>query len=453
MSRPRLALLAPVACLFAAFAWPQTVDDYHISADHPRLFLQARRLRLLRLERERRSMRWQQFEMLMAGKARMPEPGFASALYSQVSGDKTYCEEAVNWALGGNSDLRQLALVFDWCQMALPEERSRALAVEIERAMKAASGRSDVPGVRDRVLAAVALAGHRPSVPEGQLRQVVEKWWRGEIVPGLENRRDLLRRDDLLALFEILHAVQDNLKVDLRDPVRGFFRGLPSYLLLACYPSPYAAAENEYYIPAVKGGGEPDLKRAAFERAGELSMVAYDSNTEENQYLQGWLMHDQFLMRGSLGVPYEFLWANPYQPGLSYFYLPLAFHDSRLGRLFLRSNWDEDATWLGYLEGELQVYQQGELRIVTRQPASRPIRVGDAAVFLVSGSSIVQVDDPSVSVAFLIGLQPGADYEVEISGEKKRNAAPDPGGILALALPERAGVAIRFRRSSRPAAQ
>ena len=90
----------------------------------------------------------------------------------------------------------------------------------------------------------------------------------------------------------------------------------------------------------MKGGGEPDLKRAALTRAAELSLVAYDSNTLEYQYLQGWLMHDRFLMRSPFGIPYEFLWANPYQPGLSYFHLPLAFHDSRLGRLFLRSSWD-----------------------------------------------------------------------------------------------------------------
>ena len=33
-------------------------------------------MRLLRRERERASLRWQQFETLMAGGAAMPEPGF-----------------------------------------------------------------------------------------------------------------------------------------------------------------------------------------------------------------------------------------------------------------------------------------------------------------------------------------------------------------------------------------
>ena len=38
-------------------------------------------------------------------------------------------------------------------------------------------------------------------------------------------------------------------------------------------------------------------------------------------------MHDHFLMRGPFGSPYEFLWANPYQPGLSYYHVPLVLHD------------------------------------------------------------------------------------------------------------------------------
>jgi len=67
---------------------------------------------------------------------------------------------------------------------------------------------------------------------------------------------------------------------------------------------------------------EPDLRRAALSRAAELSMVAYDSNAAGSQILQGWLMNDNFLLRGTFGAPYEFFWANPYQPGLSYYHAP-----------------------------------------------------------------------------------------------------------------------------------
>ena len=56
-------------------------DSPRADGPHPRLFLNARRLKLLPRERERQSLRWNQFHLLMAGKAPMPEPGFAQALY------------------------------------------------------------------------------------------------------------------------------------------------------------------------------------------------------------------------------------------------------------------------------------------------------------------------------------------------------------------------------------
>ena len=62
----------------------QTTDDpVAVFTEHPRLFLRPQRLRLLKRERERASVRWQQFETLVVGGAPMPEPGFAWALYSR----------------------------------------------------------------------------------------------------------------------------------------------------------------------------------------------------------------------------------------------------------------------------------------------------------------------------------------------------------------------------------
>src|SRR5690349_19733677 len=58
-----------------------------VSTDHPRLFLRPQRLRLLTRERDRASVRWQQFDGFAANEAPMPEPGFAQALYFQISGN------------------------------------------------------------------------------------------------------------------------------------------------------------------------------------------------------------------------------------------------------------------------------------------------------------------------------------------------------------------------------
>ena len=48
-------------------------------------------------------------------------------------------------------------------------------------------------------------------------------------------------------------------------------------------------------------------------RAAELCMVAYDTNAQDSQFLQGFLIR-QFQNARSTGKPHEFLWANPISP-------------------------------------------------------------------------------------------------------------------------------------------
>jgi hypothetical protein len=437
--------LAQVVLLAALAAGSASTQDFRVYTEHPRLFLQPRKLGLLQKERQRQSVRWQQFDSLIQAGGALPEPGFAAALYSRVSGEESYCEQAVNWALTDGADLRQLALVFDWCQPSLTERNSQALATKIERGLQAASKDSTVPAVRDRVLAAVALAGHLPGPSEQHLRLVVEQWWRGRIDSALNTGHDAIPRDQLLALFEILHAVRDNLKLDLRDSAPAYFRDLPASLMFAYYPSPYPAAGNEYYIPAVKGGGQPDVHRAALARAAGLCLVSYDASSEEQLFFQGWLNQDRFMLRSAFGAPYEFLWENPYQPGLSYYHFPLFFHNKSAGALFLRSNWDQDATWLGYLDGELQIFDKDGLKMVTGQPASKPIRLGNAAVYVLSRARSFRVTPPEVDTVFFLGLRPNAPYTVEVQGEKTSAGRTDPGGILAVSVLDQPGAEIRIR--------
>jgi hypothetical protein len=442
MLHRRFARVVLLAVLAAGSA---STQDFRVYTEHPRLFLQPRKLGLLQKEKQRQSVRWQRFESLMKAGGALPEPGFANALYSRVSGEASYCGQAVNWALADGAGLRQIALVFDWCQPALTERTSAALAAKIERGLQAAAKDSSVPAARDRVLAAVALAGHSQGQSEQQLRLIVEQWWRRQIAPDLSSGHDAIPRDQLLALLEILHAVRDNLKLDLRDAAPDYFRDLPASLMLGFYPSPYPAAESEYYIPAVKGGGQPDVQRAALVRAAGLCLISYDANSEEHQFLQGWLTQDRFMLRNAFGAPYEFLWENPYQPGLSYYHFPLFYHNKSVGSLFLRSSWDDDATWLGYLDGELQIFDKDGLKMVTGQPASKPIRLGDAAVYMLSRVRSFRVTPPEVDTVFFLGLRPNAAYTVEVQGEGKSTGRTDPRGILAVRVLEWPGAEIRIR--------
>ena len=93
-------------------------------------------------------------------------------------------------------------------------------------------------------------------------------------------------------------------------------------------------------------------------------------------------MHDNFLLRSTLGAPYEFLWANPYHPGLSYYLAPLVFHDENLGRLFIRSSWDDDAEWFGLVNGQMQLFSEGKVTLMDPQLKQQPIEIGPAMLVI-----------------------------------------------------------------------
>ena len=197
------------------------------------------------------------------------------------------------------------------------------------------------------------------------------------------------------------------------------------------------------------------MTKATLSRAAEMAMVAFDANAPETQLLQGYVMHDRFLMRGALGIPYELMWANPYQPGLSYYHVPLVAHDAVGGELFVRSTWEDDAAWLGFFGGQLQLFANGEVARVDPKAAHEPMDLVEATVFFARDAAKFRVperrapdinsDDKAPGDAlddvFIIGLEPKRRYHVETDGEGMLEAASDLGGIIYLpGLPAKAEV-------------
>ncbi|MSV28517.1 MAG: hypothetical protein EXQ52_07205 [Bryobacterales bacterium] len=446
-----LVAFALAGCVWSAAAQEKPDEEFfQVYTDAPRIFLRPQRLRLLRKERERRSMRWQQFETFILGKVPMPEPAFAQALYYQIAGDKAIGQLAVRWAAGPGTDIRQLSLVYDWCHDLFTAAESKAVAAKLQRAIEKPRRGEGIPAVRDRTLAAVAVSGTLPELASKHLESIVRQWWRAEMAPALKAggaASNPVPRDDVYALHEILHVVRDNLQIDLRDPVPGFFKGLPIFHLLSYYPATFPAPEGEYRIPFSKGGAEPDVLRAAVSRTAELIMVAYDTNAPETQVLQGWLMHDNFLLRSTFGVPYEFLWANPYQPGLSYYHVPLLFHDDLFGRLFIRSSWEENARWLGYFEGEMQLFEDGKATILNPALQSAPLLLTEAVVYTGDHAKKFEVLHQESEDVFIVHLKPNYAYELEMDDEEMREVYTDAGGILALTAPPKVKVGVRLREA------
>jgi len=427
-----------------SFAQADGGEEFGVYTDPPRLLLTKARLRLVQRERERQSMRWQQFDALVGGGAPMPEPGFADGLYYRATGNTAWAKQAVEWALADSSqDLRQLALVYDWCPMT--DGQRDQLGAKIERALAATAPTLEIPRQSARTLAAIAIADRLKDHGESVLRPMVEQWWQNGLAKRLESGEAVIPRDQTYPLYELFHAIRDNLKIDLRESAPGYFKMFPAEHLVSHYPTPYQGAENDYRVPIYVRNGEPNVDDATRSRAAELAMVALDPNAPETQFLQGWLMQDRFLMRSSLGSPYEYLWANPYQPGLSYFQMPLVFHNATNGHLFARTSWDEDADWIGYFDGNLQFFRDGRIQTLKPGAVADPLRVGSTVVR--SAASLDQVRfRADAEGIFVLGLSPHTPYEIEIDDQEMSEEETDNGGTLVLSLPEGIDAGVRIKK-------
>jgi hypothetical protein len=424
-------------------------EGFRVYSESPRIFLRPPRLRLLRRERERQSLRWEQFDTLWNGNAPFPELGWAAALRYQIAQDEAAGRAAVSWALSPSAtDIRQLAIIADWCQPIISKPDQTRLFARLQRAAAGPAPRT-LADARNATMAAVAISEAQPDTAERALRMVFENFWQGSFIPSVRDARMRVSNSDACALMELLHVVRDNLNFDLRETFPAWFKEYPVIHLMAHYPAPWPASENEYRIPADKEiqKSGPDLGKAVLSRAAELAMVAYDSNASETQLLQGFLMNDRFAMRGTHGIPYEMMWANPYQPGLSYYHVPLAQHDEIGGQLFVRSTWEDDASWIGFFDGQLQLFAEGGVTQIDPRLAHEPMDIEEATVFFARDVRQFRVPSRAAEEAkddvFIVGLEPKRPYHIEVDGQEMVEERADPGGIIYLsALPASAQVRL-----------
>ena len=377
----------------------------------------------------------------------MPERGFAWGLYSVVAGNQNLGREAVLLATTGALDLRQQALVFDWCQNLMSDDQRRTFAARLQKGIADTAADNSIAAVRSRVFAAIAIYDHVPQTPQRELERTVRQWWGGRMLPALKSGKSAMARDDAYPLWEMLHAIRDNTNIDLRETVPKFFKDFPIEHLLSHYPATFDGPDNQYRI-GLSLSGEPDLRMAALSRAAELEMVALDTNAAESQVLQGWLMHDHFILRGPFGAPYEFLWANPYQPGLSYNLVPLIYHNADFGKLFVRSSWDEDAQWFGVFDGMMQMFADGHPSRVNPQLDTPPISLTSATICFAQRTRKFQLKLEEDEAVFLLGLDPKTTYQVEIDDEEMFEGQSDIGGILELDVPRGKSVGVRLREAA-----
>ncbi len=123
-------------------------------------------------------------------------------------------------------------------------------------------------------------------------------------------------------------------RTDLRADDPHFFSLLPKEFLLSLNPE---ETEHPSWIA----------------HTAALALVTVDPNLENAQFLQGWAMEERQMLREGPGVAYEFLWGDPYLPGVAYQNMDPWIYDPS-GRLFARADWNADACWIAVTPGKFE---------------------------------------------------------------------------------------------------
>lgn len=326
--------------------------------DAPKLLLTPQRLRRLQRDRERQTVRWQNFEARVESVPDSPERGFELALYYAITGDEKRGREAVQWALTHQCDWRQVPFILDWTS-ELPSAEER-------RTLESRRCPAD-PFAGDAALDSLDVGG-------------------------------FLDAQTLYAACEYLVAMR-------RAPPR-FFDRLPIEFLLSLRPEQVEHPDWLTHIAA-------------------LAMVAADPNLEASQYLQGWAIEDRQMIREGPGVGYEFLWADPYLPGVGYQNLEPWIYDDQ-GRLFARTNWDVQACWIAISTDEIEE---------EHCPAGwreNPATFGHLILIPMTARCEQLPELTPRDTAILWRLRPGAT--VSYRDDKQRSGRADPVGMFKLPL-------------------
>ena len=438
---PVLILLLPLS------AWAQA--DYRIYEQHPRLFLQQRQLDRLRKDVERQSTRWRQLHKLIENDAAFPEEPLVRAVQYQVTANEEAGNRAKQWVLelagssngfGNSEDLRLGAIVLDWCYPLFSDTEKRAVAEALGRGAQSilSSANQGVDGVRGAVLAAVAAAGDWAGA-EPALETFFEQHWKPEILPALLRGELLNQGFEQIAVMEICYVIRKNLERDLWRDAPDVFRPLPRHLMLQYYPKPLQTEEGLFRRPAAPSAVELDVVReSSLRRIAEMLLVGYETGWDEYRFLQGWLRHDAYSLNTPLGAVYEFLWVNPYLPGLSFFSAPVSSQDKLRGRLFVRAGWQDDDMWAGYIDGEFQIHADGKRHIIPREAKQAPLIFAENAVVFGTLPLSFKVKVPDGKRIFIAGLGDAQAYRVKINRKPFEVFEAGRGGILLLENPPEA---------------
>lgn len=381
---------------------------------------------------------------LLAQPGQLQEPAFAEALAYQAGGDESQGRAAVEWALAAAErdfskagDLRQGSLVFDWCQPLLSGEERSKIAAGLAAAITAETNASETSlmRTRDALLASISVSGIWPGAEEATGKLLNQKWT-AELLPEMEAGRAADRAQELQAALEICMAVRHNLDRDLWSESPQPFRDVAMARIFSYLPDDLDTKEGRVHRPSIVPSGSDPETEGIVGRVAEMTLVSYDSRSQGSQFLQGWLRSDAHTLRGGYGAPYEFLWLNPYLPGLSPASGPQSAYDPTRKRFFARNGWGKDDLWLGFFDGALLRYEGGALVPVEPDNRAEAISFPGFAIALPEENAkfqakVLESNQNYGQHVYLLGLDDERRYEIKIGDADWEDYQPR-GGVIAL---------------------
>ena len=158
-------------------------------------------------------------------------------------------------------------------------------------------------------------------------------------------------------------------------------------------------------------------------------------------------MNDHFLLRGTFGAPYEFLWANPYQPGLSYFQAPLVDARQPFRALVRTVQLGGIRRLAGLLLGrDCKCSMMAPWRSLDPHADAEPLDLGPRRDSVRRAHAEIQsLGRKAKQPVFVVGLKPHQNYLIEVDDEEVSEEETDPAGILPLDVPHGREVGVRIR--------
>ena len=115
----------------------------------------------------------------------------------------------------------------------------------------------------------------------------------------------------------------------------------------------------------------------------------------------------------------------------------------------MRSSWDEDATWLGYVDGKAEMLREGNPQPVQ---VNKTFVVGQSVITPAKSPLTLDVKADEPKHWFVVGWKPFAVVDLEVDDEELDEKVADRGGILPLEFKREQNMSVRLRlRPAQPA--